>query len=140
MAAIHTEVELARDYISQLFQDLILYYQAAKDERKRIAEIWVSEEEFTVLEELELLTADIRGYASQFKVYGRVSEPAAAATKLHKMRILDTPAVAQWYFNSSKDYLKMKFYIQMLDYLRLLVLEYIELHQQEEETPKSAPD
>jgi hypothetical protein len=56
------------------------------------------------------------------------------------MRILDTPAIAQWYFNSSKDYLKMKFYIEMLDYLRLLVLEYIELHQPEEETPKSAPD
>ncbi|MEP0771946.1 hypothetical protein [Coleofasciculus sp. FACHB-SPT36] len=36
------------------------------------------------------------------------------------MRVVDVTAIAQFYFTSDGDYLQMKAYIRMLDYLRLL--------------------
>jgi hypothetical protein len=45
------------------------------------------------------------------------------------MRVFDVPAIAQFYFTTDGDYQHMKAYIRMLDYLRLLILEYLRSHQ-----------
>jgi cysteine sulfinate desulfinase/cysteine desulfurase-like protein len=46
-----------------------------------------SEAEFTVLEEIELLTTDIRGYASQIKARGYIENPQQAIEELqHKQQ------------------------------------------------------
>ena len=45
----------ARIYINLLFDELIVYYQNAKEERQRLSAISnPDEEEFTLLEEIEL--------------------------------------------------------------------------------------
>ena len=55
-----------QSYIAQLLEQLTVNYQNTKLERKQIAKNFPnSEAEFTPLEEIELLTVSIRGYASQ---------------------------------------------------------------------------
>lgn len=121
--------EIKINYISHLLDQLTVGYQSTKAERKLIAELSpVSEEEFTVLEEIELLTVDIRGYASQIEVQGCVKNEQEAIERLENMRIFDISAIAQFYFATNGDFPQMKAYIRMLDYLRLLTIEYLRSH------------
>lgn len=105
-------------------------YQNTQAERKQIATLFpASEKEFTVLEELDLLTRDIRGYASQIQSRGRVDNEREAIEKLQNMRIFEIPAIAQLYFANNGEYKQLKAYTRMLDYLRLLIIEYLRSRQ-----------
>ncbi len=116
--------EITRNYIIHLLDQLVVDYQNTKQERKEIADQFPSsDEEFTVLEEIELLTADIRGYASQIKARGWIENEQEATRRLQAMRVFEIPALAQFYFGTDGDYWRMKAYVRMLDYLRLLILE-----------------
>jgi hypothetical protein len=84
-----------------------------------------SGEEFTVLEEIELLTVDIRGYASQIQVAGRIENRQQAIERLHCIRVTDIPIIAQFYLEANDDYPQMKAYIRILNYMRSLILEYL---------------
>lgn len=54
-----------RNYINYLLKQLTVDYRNTKQERKEISALASdSDEEFTLVEEIELLTSDIRGYAS----------------------------------------------------------------------------
>ena len=122
--------QITRNYINHLLKQLTVDYQNTKEERKEIASLPpASEEEFTILEEIELLTSDIRGYASQIQVRGWIENEQEAIERLQTMRVFDVPAIAQFYFTTDKDYTQMKAYIRMLDYLRLLILEYLRSYQ-----------
>ncbi len=117
---------VTRNYVNHLLKQLTVDYQNTKQERKEIASLFpASNEDFTVLEEIELLTSDIRGYASQIQARGRIENEQEAIERLLTMRVFDVPAIAKIYFTTDGDYLHMKAYIRMLDYLRLLILEYL---------------
>ncbi|MFB2917488.1 MULTISPECIES: hypothetical protein [Aerosakkonema] len=121
--------EIKRNYISHLLEQLTVDYQNTKPERKQLADLSpVSEEEFTVLEEIELLTVDIRGYASQIQVQGCVNNEQEAIERLENMGVFDISAIAQFYFSTNGELPQMKAYIRMLDYLRLLTIEYLRSH------------
>jgi hypothetical protein len=118
--------EITRNYINHLLQQLTIDYQNTKQERKEIAALFpASDEEFTVLEEIELLTSDIRGYASQIQARGSIQNEQEAIERLQTIRVFDVPVIAQLYFTTNSDYPHLKAYIRMLDYLRLLILEYL---------------
>jgi hypothetical protein len=122
--------EVTRNYINHLLKQLTVDYQNTKQERKEIASLPpASEEEFTILEEIDLLTSDIRGYASQIQARGWIENEQEAIEQLQTMRVFDVPAIAQFYFTTDADYMQMKAYIRMLDYLRLLILEYLRSYQ-----------
>ncbi|NEP56123.1 MAG: hypothetical protein F6K31_03740 [Symploca sp. SIO2G7] len=71
-------------------------YQNTKQERKQIAALApASEEEFTVLEEIELLTSDIRSYANQIQTRGWIENEQEAIKRLQMMGIFDVPAIAK---------------------------------------------
>ncbi len=44
-----------------------------------------------------------------------------------RLRVFDRSAIAQFYDETRSGYLQMRAYIRMLDYLRLLVLEYLQM-------------
>jgi hypothetical protein len=118
--------EVIKSYISLLLEQLTIDYKNTKEERKNIASLpFASDEEFTVLEEIELLTVDIRGYASQILVTGMVENQQQAIERLQSMRITDIPTIAQFYLEANDDYRQMKAYIRSLDYMRSLLLEYL---------------
>lgn len=130
-ATINTQnPEIKRNYIVQLLEQLTQDYRNTKQERKEIATIYsTSDEEFTLLEELELLTVDIRGYASQIQIRGWIDNKQQAIENLQNMRVFDIPAIAQFYFANPQAYLQLKSYLRMLDYLRLLIIEYLQINQ-----------
>jgi hypothetical protein len=120
----------ARYLITHLLKQLTVDYKNTKQERQEIASLSpASEEEFTILEEIELLTSDIRGYASQIQARGSIENEQEVIERLQTMRVFDVPAIAQFYFTTDGDYTQMKAYIRMLDYLRLLILEYLRSYQ-----------
>ena len=114
---------LNRDYIISLLEQLTMDYKTASQDRKEIADIPSSQEEFNLLEEVELLTVQLRGYASQIETKGRIENPQLAISHLENMRFFEIPAIAQFYLTTNRKYPQMKAYIRMLDYLRLLLLE-----------------
>jgi hypothetical protein len=118
--------EIIKSYITLLLEQLTIDYINTKQERKTIASLmFTSDEEFTVLEEIELLTVDIRGYASQIQATGSVNNYQQAIERLHSMRVTDIPVIAEFYLEANDNYPQMKAYIRMLDYMRSLILEYL---------------
>jgi len=128
MAQVQNKLAIQQDIIVQLLAQLNVEYQKTKSERKEIAHSYVfSEEEFSVLEEIELVTVSIRGYASQIERRAGVENREQAIADLHQLRVFDRSAIAQFYAETRSGYLQMRAYIRMLDYLRLLVLEYLQM-------------
>ena len=113
--------------IGDLLDQLTMDYQQAKAERRSLsAALPNTEDEFTVLEELELATTDLRGYAGQVVVRGRIEDERAATAHLKRLRLLSIPSVSAFYFELGNDYPLLKDYTRQLDYLRLLLLEFLQ--------------
>lgn len=118
--------ELTKNQIIKLLEQLIIDEQNCIEEKKRIAiDFPTSEEDFTILEEIELLTTYIRGYASQIKAQGYINKKAKTVKNLQKIRVFNIPKISKFYFNNQLNFPLVKNYLQMLDYLRLLILEYL---------------
>ena len=119
--------ESIRNYIAHLLEQLAVDYKNTKSERKQIAEILPdNESEFTVLEEIELLTVNIRGYASQIQAQGWVEKAQSVIEQLQNMQFFSIPTIAKFYWITSGEYPQLKAYIRTLDYLRLLIIEYLD--------------
>ena len=127
-----TQNQLAsqQNNISQFLEQLTVNYQNTRLERKQIAQNFAhSEAEFTPLEEIELLTVNIRGYASQIAASGSLRNARQAIAELQKLSVFNNHLIVQLYSEARSHYPQMQSYICMLDYLRLLVLEYLQNQQ-----------
>ena len=130
MVQTQSKLDIQKGYVSQLLEQLIVDYQNTKPERKGITERYPSsEDEFSLLEELDLLTTSIRGYASQIKAQGTVKNFQQALEDLKQLNALEIPIVTRFFFENRSHYGQTKIYIQTLDYLRLLVLDYLRSQQ-----------
>lgn len=122
--------------ITQVLHQLIQIEQAAKSDRLQFMENYpTSEDGFSMIEELELLTIAIRGYATQIQAKGAVKNTQAAIVDLRKLNVFDNPVISQFYQTSGTDYPNLQAYIQLLDYLRLLSLEYLHANEPEYSIP-----
>ncbi len=118
--------EIRINYITQLLNQLTNDYHHTKQERKEIASQFSStDEEFSLLEQIELLTVNIRGYASQIQATAKIANEQEAIIELQEMNAFNIPVVAQFYFDSNDKYGQMKAYIRNLDYLRLVIIEFL---------------
>ncbi|MBD2569367.1 hypothetical protein [Anabaena lutea] len=125
--AILNEQELIKRNIAQLLSQLTNIYQNTRSERKEIATQFPPEnEEFSLLEEIELLTVNLRGYASQIAATGDIVNKEQVISQLQAMRVFSITQIGKFYFNNNGKYEQMKDYIRTLDYLRLLLLEYLQ--------------
>lgn len=125
--AILNEQELTKRNIAQLLPQLTNLYQNTRSERKEISTQFPPEnEEFSLLEEIELLTVNLRGYASQIAATGDIVNKEQVISQLQAMRVFSITQIGKFYFNSNGKYEQMKDYIRVLDYLRLLLLEYLQ--------------
>jgi hypothetical protein len=125
--AVLNQQEVTKKNISQLLSQLTNTYQNTRSERKEIATHFFPEnEEFSLLEEIELLTVNLRGYASQVTATGQILNKEQVISQLQGMRVFSVTSIGKFYFSSNHKYEQMKNYIRMLDYLRLLLLEYLQ--------------
>jgi hypothetical protein len=130
MTQTQNQLTSQRNYIAQLLEQLTVNYQNTKLDRKQIAQNFPhSESEFTPLEEIELLTVSIRGYANQIAASGSLRNDRQAISELQKLSVFNNHLIVQPYSEARSHYPQMQSYICMLDYLRLLVLEYLQNQQ-----------
>lgn len=118
------QILTAQTYIKQILNQLLIDYQNTQLERKQIA-LWEENQEFSILGIIEVLTDDIRGYAFQVITNHLSINTQNIVKELENLKILEIPEIINWYFSSEFDYPKMKHYIETLNYLRLLIIEYI---------------
>ena len=116
---------IEKKYLINFLDQLNQLYRQTKSERNQLALIAKNDQEFTVLEEIELLTVELRGYASQIQARGWVKNLEEAINRLQMMHIFEIPVIANLYFDN-EEYDLIKSYIRMLDYLRLLILDYLQ--------------
>lgn len=127
-----------RNRLFELKGHLFAYEKSMKDERCKLWEIEKeSEQEYTVWSQLELLSTSISGYVSQIADYGYIRQkPQEAINHLHQLSIFDVDCIVSWYRDSGDEYPKIKQFFELLDYIRLLALEYIERYRLLEPTEK----
>lgn len=127
-----SDIEPVQRCIGELLERIIVDYQQTKEERRSLSKSLRSnalperEDAFTVLEELELAATDLQGYASPVQLRGRVENAAVAVGHLKQLRLFDIPSVAAFYFESGANYPRLKETVRRLDYLRLLLLEFLQ--------------
>jgi hypothetical protein len=119
--------EQMRHGISNLLTQMTANYQQTKPDRLTLKSVTTpSTESFSILEELELVTSDLRGYASQIQTSGSIENSPTAINYLQNLRLFSIPSISQFYFETGEEYPKLKEYLRQLDYLRLLMLEYLQ--------------
>lgn len=99
-----------------------------KEERRKL---WNSEkgsqEEYVVWDRLEILSADIIGYISGIGSENyRLKDPKKAVEHLHRLSIFNVECIRKWYPSAAQEYPKIKQYFELLDYIRLLAINYIQ--------------
>jgi len=122
------KLEVQREYTIQLLDQLTSEYLVLKSEMKQLSGQYPgSDDEFTFLEEFELLIVSICGYAKQIQATGSVKHLDSAIAHLQHLQVFANPTIAQFSSETSGRYPKVQTYLQMLDYLRLLTLEYLQM-------------
>lgn len=97
--------ELCMGYVAWLLEQLTIAERNSSQERKAIAKQYRgSEEEFALLEEWELLTVNIRGYASPIKLTGGVENVQKAIQELPQLSVFNVPSVARFYVEQRSPY------------------------------------
>jgi hypothetical protein len=124
-----------QDQVAHFLDRLTKLDQDAKSERTQAAGYPVPYDSFSLLEELEMLTVSISGYATQIQTTGKVKNTEKAIGDLRRFSVFENPVIRQFYQAAGNDYPKLQAYIQLLDYLRLLSLEYLQFIEQ----PYSVP-
>jgi hypothetical protein len=117
-----------RQRFSELKKRLFTKEKKIKKERHIL---WLKEKESckkeTVWDTLELFSTDILGYVSQIASKGyTIQSPDEVIRHLHKLNIFEKDCIINWYYKEADDYPQIKQYFELLDYVRLLTLEYIE--------------
>ena len=117
-------ITTALAYIEKILNQLLKDYQNTKLEREKIA-LWEETQEFSVLGTIEVLTDDIRGYSFQIINNNSIDKSQEMLNELNKLKIFEIPEVIEWYLTPEFDYPKMKHYAETLNYLRLLIIEFL---------------
>ncbi len=123
-----------KDRLCELLNRLTQYEKSMKDERRKL---WHNEneleDEYVVWDRLEVLSTYIAGYVSQIASQGYTrQEPREVISHLQKLSIFDVECIMKWYPSAEEEYPKIKQYFELLDYIRLLTLEYIERYRLQE--------
>jgi len=114
----------AKEYIDRVAKQLLTDYQHTKEERHKIA-LWEESQEFSILGVIEIFTTDIRGYAAQIIANDNLENTQEITDNLQRLKIFDVSYFTEWYFDHESDYPQIKRYVEILNYLRLLIIEYI---------------
>jgi hypothetical protein len=135
MLTFPNQIGSQQDQVAHFLDRLTKLYQDTKSERTQAAANPAPEAGFSILEELEMLAVSISGYATQIQATGRVKNTEKAIGDLRQFSVFENPVIRQFYQAAGNDYPKLQAYIQLLDYLRLLSLEYLQLSEPQYSIP-----
>jgi hypothetical protein len=110
-------------HIGLLSEQLDLLYQATREEQIAIAR-WEEDQNFSILGVIELFATEIQGYVEQIRLNHFVDPIVQSVNYLRQLNVFKIDYFAKWYMDNWEKYPQTKQYIDQLDHLRLLVLEY----------------
>ncbi len=100
------------------------YHQIQQSESQSLVEVFpLNEQEFSIMEEIDLMTTDLCGYASQVKISDHIQNPEQAIKYLRQTLILSNPLIADLYFSQGGKFPLIHQYLQKLDYLKFLLID-----------------
>lgn len=109
---------------------VLTYNTLAKEDRVQIRQIdWDRDDDFCVHVEIEHISEYVLGYARTIMDYGAVKNPKQAIDDMQQLDIFGNARFAEWYFESQSEYTYLVQSVELLDYLRLLVCEYLMLSE-----------
>ena len=115
------------ELLTQLTQD---YQSILQQDKSSLLENFpLNDHEFSILEEIDLLTTELRGYASQINVNQQIKNSDQTFIKLRNLRILANPSLAELYFIKNEQFPLIHQYLQKLDYLKLLIIDWLMLQE-----------
>ncbi len=121
---------IKKNRLENMAKQVIAEYKEMEDELSRLDEWeWENDFDFTIVGLMEVFSSYVGGYASQIATRGTVLEPEHALKLLESKYLFDQPYFVEWYFSSDNTYLKIKQYVDHLDHLRLMLIEYITRYQ-----------
>lgn len=120
--------QTAKNNIAKVLKHLLNDYKKTREERRQIS-LWEESKDFSILGEIEIFTTDIEGYASQLIAHDDLENYQDIINKLTTINIFEISYFADWYFSEESQFPLIKLYIEKLNYLRLLIIEYISLYQ-----------
>lgn len=120
-----------RKRIAELLECLKEHGQTIKDERSKL---WDSDENdaqgYSVRDRLEMLSLNVIGYLSGLDSDKFLSkEPEKVINHLHRLSIFNVECIMKWYPTAAQEYPKIKHYFELLDYIRLLTIDYIQRYR-----------
>lgn len=119
----NSQLSSRRNHIKHLLEIEIYRFQGCGRERGSLAKAGVH----SLLIEIELFATDLRGYALQIVEKGKVNIPERVISHLQKRGIFEIAEVDAWYLSPNTNYPKVKLYLETLNYIRLLLIEYLNL-------------
>lgn len=111
-------------HIRKMVEQLNADYRAMRSERHRLAQ-WEEEQNFSILGEIEIFATKIQGYASQIVNQNLRESIDEMIVHLRELKLFNIDYVSDWYFAKGSEYTQIKAYVEAQDYLRLLLLEYL---------------
>lgn len=114
-----------KERIRLLSMQLDEMYKQMKLERSNIAH-WEEEQEFSILGIIELFSTDIQGYAEQALL--KTSDTILinnSVNHLQQLNVFNIDYFAQWYLHNLEMYPQTQKYVEQLDHLRLLLIDYL---------------
>jgi hypothetical protein len=130
MTQVQDGLKIQGEYVTQLLARVTAEYAALTPELTQIAKQYPgSDDEFSFLEEFELWISNICGYAQQIQAAGGVRQGDAAIAHLQQLQFSANPIFVRFYADGRERYTKVGAYLQSLDYLRLLALEYLQMQR-----------
>lgn len=115
---------ITEKYLLNLLNQLLKIEQNTKEEKKQLAQ-WEEEKEFSILGIIELFTNEIRGYAFQIISNKIEQKQAQIISNLQQLNFFSIIFFNEWYFSNKLNYPMLKNYVEKINYLRLLILEYL---------------
>lgn len=120
------EARLLRRRIAGLYEQTVTLYHAAAKEQRLLRRAGAAHDGNDVLLEAETWASDIVGYASYAARRVPVRYPAEALDSLRRLTLFDLAPVVTWYSQCGVEAPKTRLYLESMDHLRTLVIEYIE--------------
>ncbi len=125
--------EIHRELIGCLVKECLIsmYNQenfvAEKDEVVRLDDN-NTEEDLSIFFEVEVFSDTVAGVATTIEKFGTHSDPKTAKKWLDEGNLLNDKRYSGWLIANLEKYPNYCTYILLIDYLRLKVLEYLELY------------
>lgn len=119
------EARRLRKRIADLDEQSVKLYQDAFKEQRLLARTCGAQDGAPILLEVEMFTNDIAGYASYATLRVPVRYPADALERLRRLAVFDLGPVAIWYSQCGAAAPKTRLYLESMDHLRLLTMDYI---------------